>query len=62
MNAVGNSHRIKENGMSGEFRKVFGRIENEEMVVVGLFELHRLGFDQALTLTQGLADNTRGVF
>ncbi len=50
MNAVGNSHRIKEDGMASEFRKVFGRIENEEMVVVGLLKLHRLGFDQALTL------------
>ncbi len=55
MNAIGDRESIKEDGIAGDFGKIFGRIKNQQMMIVGLFEIHDLGFNLVLAIAQSLA-------
>ena len=55
MEAVGDEIGVEEDGAAGDFGEMVGGVKDEEMAVVGEFKLHRLGFDEALAVAQGLA-------
>ena len=59
MDAVGDSHREEENGMTGEFGEAGGGVEEEKIMVVELLELHDLRFDEALAVAESLASGAK---
>lgn len=59
MDAVGDGHREEENGMAGEFGEARGGVEEEEIMVVELFKLHDLRFDEALAVAESLASGAK---
>lgn len=59
VDAVGDSHGEKEDGMTGEFGKAGSGIEKEKMVVVELFKLHDFRLDEALAVAEGLASSAK---